>query len=289
MSAQKFGGTWSILKVKAVSDYMRQFNTALQNQPFERIYIDAFAGSGAFSFDQTSAPLLDIDEGVREHEGSAKRALAITPAFTRLYFIDKKPANIRALQALAAQDQRVTVISGDSNTEVEQIVKKLNWGKTRGVIFLDPFGNSVGWETLQAIARTKLDLWYLFPLSGVYRNAPNDHAQLSPDKRATLNFILGTTEWEGAFYGAPATTEGLDLFGNIPPPPKMRRHLNADGIEAWVKQRLEIEFPLVLPPARILGPSNAPMYSLFFAMANRSQAAQNVGKPIATAVLKILQ
>lgn len=292
MTAQNFGGPWSILKVRAISDYMQQFNTALKKQSFKRIYIDAFAGSGAFSFDDTiSAPLLGIDENeaVRVHEGSARRAMAIEPPFTQLFFIDKKPANIRALQALGAEDQRVSVIHGDANVEVERIITKIDWRSTRGVIFLDPFGNSVGWETIKAIARTNLDLWYLFPLSGVYRNAPNDHAQLTPDKRSTLNYILGTTEWEGAFYGVPPGRGDLDLFGHVPSPPIMKRILNPDGIEAWVRQRLEGEFPLVLPPARILGPTNAPMYSLFFAMANRSRAAQAVGKPIATAVLKMLR
>lgn len=274
---------------------MKQFNTALQHQPskyrpFERIYIDAFAGSGSFSFDDSiSAPLLDINEAAKEHEGSARRALAIEPPFTRLFFIDRKPANIRALEALRARDSRVSVIAGDANVEVEKIIDAIDWQKTRGVIFLDPFGNSVGWKTLEVIGKTNLDLWYLFPLSGVYRNAPNDHSQLTRDKRDTLNFILGTKDWEGAFYGAPPVPSTSDLFGVAPSPPKLQRILNADGIEAWVKQRLETEFPLVLPPARILGPTNAPMYSLFFAMANRSLAAQSVGRRIATAVLKMLR
>ncbi|MFC3675048.1 three-Cys-motif partner protein TcmP [Ferrovibrio xuzhouensis] len=289
MAAQKFGGTWSILKVDAVANYMEKFNTALKYQSFKRIYIDAFAGSGDFSFDATSAPLLDEHEAVRVHEGSARRALAVDPPFTRLIFIDRKPANIRALKSLGTQDERVTIISGDANIEVKQIISKINWEDTRGVIFLDPFGNSVGWETLRAIARTKLDLWYLFPLSGVYRNAPNNHALLTEDKRSTLNFILGTNEWESAFYAAPPVTGAPDLFGYVQPAAGMQRVLNPDGIEAWVKRRLEDEFPLVLPPARILGKTNAPMFSLFFAMANHSKAAQKVGRPIATAVLKNLR
>jgi len=289
VTAQKFGGPWSILKVRAIAEYMQQFNTALKFQTFKRVYIDAFAGSGSFSFDESvSAPLFDVQEEVQIHEGSARRALDIEPKFNELFFVDKKPANIRALQALGANDSRVKVIPGDANTEVARIVSSLNWNNTRGVIFLDPFGNSVGWETIRAIGRTKLDLWYLFPLSGVYRNAPNDYSQLTSDKRATLNFILGTSEWEDAFYAAPQESGGADLFGHIRPTPAKTRVLDPKGIEHWVKRRLEGEFPLVLPPARILGPTNAPMYSLFFAMANKSRAAQSVGKPIATAVLKIL-
>ena len=33
-----------------VEKYIRFFNSALKNKPFERVYIDAFAGSGAFRY-----------------------------------------------------------------------------------------------------------------------------------------------------------------------------------------------------------------------------------------------
>jgi hypothetical protein len=52
-----------------------------------------------------------------------------------------------------------------------------------------------------------------------------------------------------------------------------------------VKQRLESVFPLVLPPRRLLGPMNAPLYSLFFAMSNNSRPAQAVAVPIAKHLL----
>jgi len=53
----------------------------------------------------------------------------------------------------------------------------------RGVIFLDPYGMEVSWETVEAIARTEaLDCWYFFPLSGLYRNAPKDPLKLDQSK-----------------------------------------------------------------------------------------------------------
>jgi hypothetical protein len=46
-----------------------------------------------------------------------------------------------------------------------QLCGGIAWHRTRGVIFLDPFGASLEWETLKFIAATKaLDVWYLFPL-----------------------------------------------------------------------------------------------------------------------------
>ena len=58
-----------------------------------------------------------------------------------------------------------------------------------------------------------------------------------------------------------------------------------DAIEAFVKMRLELIFPLVLPPKRLLGPTNAPLYSLFFAMSNKSPQAQALAMPIAKHLL----
>jgi three-Cys-motif partner protein len=55
MTAQKFGGPWTVLKIETVAAYLKAFCTALQakptpSHPFRRIYIDGFAGSGEFEF-----------------------------------------------------------------------------------------------------------------------------------------------------------------------------------------------------------------------------------------------
>ena len=39
-------------------------------------------------------------------------------------------------------------------------------------MFLDPYGMEVEWKTLQAVAATRaIDVWFLFPLAGLYRQA----------------------------------------------------------------------------------------------------------------------
>jgi three-Cys-motif partner protein len=286
MTPQRFGGQWSLVKLNTVAAYLKAFNTALKFQNFERVYIDAFAGSGDFAYSTTGAgPLFDQAEALRMHAGSARRALETDPPFHRLTFIEKDARNIASLRVLADADpgRRATVVPGDANDEVTRICKQTPWSKTRGVIFLDPFGNSVDWTTLQDVARTNLDVWYLFPLSGVYRNAPLDQAALTSDKRATITRILGTDEWEERFYRPPQqhdrTLFDLPVAGS-------RRTANVDGIEAFVKERLARIFPLVMEPRRLLGPSKAPMFSLFFAMANKSKRAQERARPIAAHILR---
>jgi three-Cys-motif partner protein len=56
------------------------------------------------------------------------------------------------------------VQTSDANQAVHGFCAGTDWSKTRAIMFLDPFGNQVNWETIQVIASTRaIDLWYLFP------------------------------------------------------------------------------------------------------------------------------
>ncbi len=81
-NAQKFGGPWSLIKTDIVSEYLKAYTLALKNQSFQLVYIDAFAGSGEFTFDSATGPLFDPDAAARAHAGSAKNALAVLRRLT---------------------------------------------------------------------------------------------------------------------------------------------------------------------------------------------------------------
>lgn len=113
-----------------------------------------------------------------------KRALAVS-AFKQLFFIESDERNIVSLRAVAGCDPRVEIISGDANIQLINLCQRLDWKNRRGVVFVDPCGPETNWGMLRAIAATKaLDVFWLFPLSAVYRNAPHDHGALTPEKRA---------------------------------------------------------------------------------------------------------
>ena len=101
--------------------------------------------------------------------------------------------------------------------------------------------------------------------------------KLTADKRASITKILGTQAWEQAFYSAPEQDQST-LFSM--PEEAAQRTMNVDGIEAFVKARLEKVFPLVLGPKRLLGPRRAPLFSLFFAMSNKSEKAAALARRI---------
>lgn len=281
--AQKFGGFWSLLKVEAVEKYLQAYVQAMSKQSFDLVYIDTFAGSGSFSYGE-AMPLMGEDEATRIFAGSVKRALAIS-AFKEYYFIEANPKNVASLEALVGTDARVRIIAGDANVELAKLATSLNWARRRGVVFVDPYGPEADWSILRAIAGTKaLDMFLLFPLAAVYRNAPHDHGMLTPEKRAMVTKCLDNSpNWEAAFYSTSRAVV-RDLFEDAP----MRRHVDIDAIETFVTDLLKVIFPHVEKPARLFGNKNAPLFDLYFAVANPSPAAIRVASPIARHLLKAI-
>ena len=278
--AQEFGGPWSLLKVEAVEKYLRAYASVMSRQSFQLIYIDTFAGSGSFTFGE-GMPLIATDEAAQVFAGSVKRALSVH-AFKQLFFLESDERNIASLRAIAGSDPRVEIIEGDANLQLIKLCQRLDWKSRRGVVFVDPCGPETNWAILRAIAATKaLDVFWLFPLSAVYRNAPRDHGALTPEKRAMVSKCLDCDSWEESFYG-PSRFVVSDLFEDAP----KVRHIEINSIEAFVTAKLRKIFPHVEKPARLLGNTKAPLFNLFFAMANPSAAAKRIAGPIARHLLE---
>src|SRR5713226_8660317 len=102
---QLFGGAWTETKLEIVRRYLSIYATALKNQPFKRLYIDAFAGPGKRSTKPVTKQLMltgleDLDE---MRKGSPRVALEIDPPFHRYLLIEKNSRKSSALQALKQQ------------------------------------------------------------------------------------------------------------------------------------------------------------------------------------------
>jgi three-Cys-motif partner protein len=274
------------LKVQIVEEYLRAYSTALSKQSFTRVYVDAFAGSGSFTFDKTTGfpklQLLESEEVI--HRGSVKRALDAKPGFNEFYFVDNNPKNLESLRAIAGDRSDVRILEGDANAEIPKLCSSLNWQNRRGVIFIDPWGPEVQWPLIESIAKTKaLDVFFLFPLSAVYRNAPRDHRNLTPEKKAMVNRSLWPG-WEEALYSEKKGQ--TDLFGEQSS--STERDSGWRKIEGMVTEKMRSIFPHVEEPGHLVGPTGAPLFSLYFAVSNDRPAAHRVASPIARALLNRL-
>ena len=93
------GGQWTIDKLDILEEYLNAYTTALKNQPFRLMYIDAFAGTGEISVRRE-------DKDVRAFiEGSARRAIKIADKpFDRLVFVEKDPQRFARLDSLRKEN-----------------------------------------------------------------------------------------------------------------------------------------------------------------------------------------
>ncbi len=287
MISQKFGGKHTERKLTAISDYLPAYTTALSGQNFNLHYIDAFAGTG----------LCTVSINGRETliPGSASIAVNCMPSFDSLTFIEKIKNKCKALQRLAdgSPSLNIKVLHGDANYFVVQSVNALKNWNDRAILFLDPFGMEVDWNTLKVAAESKkVDVWYLFSLSGLYRQAAIDPSSITKEKENAINRALGTNEWRQAFYSKPepSRTNG-DLFLNelieeCEKAPERRTH-GAEDILAWVEKRFNTIFSYVHPPEILYQEGrNIPMFALFYMMANDSGKAIGLGKKIVASIFE---
>lgn len=267
-----FGGHWTRLKLDTVDDYLGAWLQVMSNQPFERIYIDAFAGSGK----------VRLRQGDEVISGSAERAL-MNHRFDRYFFFERNRRRAKQLRALAARHgkaDRTEVHQGDANALALSHEARFSAPSVRGVMFLDPYGLQIEWSMLEAIARMRtMDVWYLFPLSGFYRQAALSSDRIDRAKEMSLDRLLGTTEWRQVLYSPPPQGQLFDV------PIDERTH-DAVALQAYARERLHSVFPLVETPRMLRGANNAPLYSLFFCMSNPSPTAQRIGRRIAGHLLR---
>ncbi|HEX3674143.1 MAG TPA: three-Cys-motif partner protein TcmP, partial [Rhizomicrobium sp.] len=216
--------------------------------------------------------------------GSSKRALKLGTNFSKYIFVDRKKANVKELEALKSQypdiRDRIEIRYSDANHELREFCSR--WPRNqRAVVFLDPFGNQVEWETIEAVAATRaIDLWYLFPAGlGVHRQISKGGGH--EGREASLDQLLGTPDWRTAFVTA---TESMDLFG-----PKMEKTKVAtpESITEFMIDRMKTVFKGgVLDEWLPLGANGRHSYSLIFACANPDPKANELALRLAKAVLR---
>ncbi|SDD23348.1 three-Cys-motif partner protein TcmP [Aquimonas voraii] len=278
-----FGGAWTRIKLEALEKYLTAFNTALSKQSFTRLYVDAFAGTGRCD--------IKVDGEKQTIDGSARRALVTSPSFHKFCFIELRAKKLDALKALSAEypGKTIEVIQSDANAALKAICAQYQWRNERAVLFLDPFGMHVEWSTLEAIAKTgAVDVWYLFPYAGLYRQAAKSADAMDADKEASLTRVLGTDDWRQAFY---AQNPQSDMFGGSNGDVRDSDHRQ---MLEFVSKRLKGLFPAVTDPKVLYqggdskNPCGAPLFALYFAASNPAPKAYGLATKIAKDILDTL-
>ena len=279
MTSTSFGGAWTERKLAILETYLNEYTTALKNQPFRLIYVDAFAGEGYWQPDTSDADELlnsplaylweEYDDFGQMRDGSAKIALTIEDKpFDHFLFIEKDAERCESLTQLQDEfpHRSIEIRNEDANEALISFCEQIGTYE-RAVVFLDPFATEVSWETVSRIAATgKIDCWLLFPLSAIARQMPRDREP--PEAWASnLDRIFGGREyWHEIYY----TLTFRSVFFDEEDEEQVTRRPEGSGAIADVyRTRLGEVFHRVAPTRCVFRNSrNSPMFELFFAASN---------------------
>jgi len=265
-TSHSFGGPWTQDKLDRLAKYLSAYMTIFKKNERARYYttyyVDAFAGTGyrTTKTDSKEQVLFQDTEAEAFQKGSAAIAIETDPPFDRLIFIETNKKFIQELEDLRKNhsNRNIEIVSQDSNVFLQMWCKQMDWEKNRAVIFLDPYGGQVEWETIACIADTQaVDLWLLFPLGQVV-NRMLTKKEPDPKWASRLDLIFGTSEWR-KFYKAP---EQLSLFEEEQAPEKSA---SFKAIEEFFIKRLRSVFAEVATPRPLYNSKNVPIFLLCFA------------------------
>ena len=282
-------GSWAGEKLECLAKYLNAYTTILKEKSWCQgyYYVDAFAGAGRARIRTNPVAgkpeKTDLFGYVPETEaeqqyldGSPRVALGIKHPFSAYLFIERDRTRLQELETLTAEfpDKNIRIRPGDANEILKtRLVSnpRIDWTRSRAVVFLDPFGMQVDWETLRCLAQTKaIEVIVNFPVGMAIQRLLEKTGSITRARTARLNQYFGTDEWKGVVYESRA-----DFFGQE----TEKVSGSGDKLARWYSDRLRTEFGYTAVPRLIRNTRGAHLYYLIWAGPNAT------GRKIAAAVL----
>lgn len=274
----RWGGSWTEKKLDAFSKYVWSYLSIMKKHPnWKTIYFDGFAGSGGRTEDiHKNRPLfeeLNISEESNVYKGSAERVLSLKDnfAFNYYYFIDTDKKALKNLQVRIeekfSESPNIIFRKDDVNNQLLELSTAMKRDKKyAALIFLDPFGMQIRWQSICSLQGTRTDIWILLPTGVIVNRLLDKDGKLEHIEKLTSFFGLAEQEIREFFY--KKETEQT-LFGEEERIKKVTKPI--DKIAKLYVQQLKTiwkfapEKPLVL-----LNHKNVPIYHLVFASNNKT-------------------
>ena len=161
------------------------------------------------------------------------------------------------------------------------MVGKIDWAKTRGIVFLDPFDMAIEHDALSSISSTEaLDVWILFPLMATVRVMARDGV---PDSwKNKIDKMYGSREWEEFIY---STSSQLTLFDNDAKSRLYRREGFDDILAYTTKWLKELFADASDSPYLLRNRKGMPLFALYSAISSHNPSAINLWKKISSHLL----
>jgi three-Cys-motif partner protein len=280
-------GPWAKDKLDRLAKYLNAYTLIMKDQKWCEgyHYIDAFAGPGEHEIRQgkddkrhaAQKALLDVSSFGSEQEeqqlflaGSPRVALEVRFPFTNYVFVEHSSERVESLERLQAEygaTRRIHIRQKDCTKYLRDTIasnQKLDWKTNRALVFLDPFGMQVGWQTIEALAGTEaIEIFLNFPVGmAIQRLLLRQPDKFTDAQRRRLDDYFGSPEWMDALYRRHRT-----LFGD-----EAQDKIDESGVALlnWYRGRLRKIFPHVSKAALIRNTRGGHLYYLLLASHNRT-------------------
>lgn len=269
-----FGGDWTEQKIEIVVDYAKAYLTIMNKySQFKTLYFDGFAGCGEiFKVDESNAQII---------EGTALRVLEIEQpkTFNLYYFVEKSEENKEELDSIIKEkfpERKYHVVNEDCNVKLQSMVTFLKENRSYRVLaFIDPYGMSVNWSSIECLKGVGVDLWILVPTGIGVNRLLKRNGQISDSWLNKLEVFLGLPRDEILKYFYQSKTIQT-LFGEETNMAK-EKHAIEKAAELYKKRLAEI-FNHVSEPFALKNSTGSIMYH--FMMATNNKAALKIANDV---------
>lgn len=277
---KSWGGDWTKQKLDAFEKYVRAYLKIMNKQKEKyngwptTIYFDGFAGSGINlpkEDNLKSDPLNGLElekEASQYYVGAAERVVSMDLSFDEYYFVDYNKKAIESLKKKLSPSQK-------GNRVYKYIVKDVNEGinklslhldsKKSALVFLDPFGMDIQWNTISLLKGKRVDLWILIPTGVAINRLLDREGELRHLDKLEECLGLSETEIKREFY---LEREEFNLFnGKIKSLEKISDSIS-HITKLYIKQLKTIWNFVTDEPLVLINSKNVPIYHFVFASNN---------------------
>ena len=283
-TSSKWGGNWTEKKldafIKYVKAYLAIMNKCKKDYKWEIIYFDGFAGSGEgnkkdsneINNNNSIFELLYDDNNCDEevYQGSAERILAMGESgFDYIYFIEKDNSSIEKLKAKLEpyNIENVQFRQGDANEQIKNLAKAhIRNSKYASLVFLDPFGMEIKWESIEALKGARSDVWILVPTGVIINRLLDKRGELKSIKKLESFFGLSEEEIKNYFY---QTLQKRTLFGDEIVQEKIPNAIPKIA-ELYIERLKTIWNHVTEKPLILYNSNNVPIFHFVFASNNKN-------------------
>jgi three-Cys-motif partner protein len=283
-------GRWAQDKLEQLRKYLHAYTLIMKDRQWCRgyHYIDAFAGPGDHAIRRhrddhrflARRALLEVSNfGSEQQEqqqliaGSPRVALELAHPFTNYIFVEQSSERVAALEKLKdeyAGKRQIHIRQAECTRYLRDKIAnnpKLDWRSNRAVVFLDPFGMQVEWQTIEALARTEaIEIFLNFPVGmAIQRLLRRQPEKFTEAQRRKLDEYFGSSDWMTAVYKQRKTLFGEELE-------EIQDKIDASGLALvrWYRERLRTIFGYVSRAALIRNSRGGHLYYLLHASHNRT-------------------